>query len=612
MALPKFNTVHTKVTCLFHANDDIILAARIQTEGSEGGLKMANAHQVLVLVECDPMETRVAVLENGKVVDLEVEREPRIVENIYKGIVKTVVPGIDAAFVDIGLERNGFLYVADIVPGGVGVSGNANKEQFRNIKEAVREGDAILVQITRYGGPRKGVRLTTRIGIRGHYCVLLCQGSDHVGVSVKITDERTRERLRRLGEQLRPLDCGLIIRYHAANATPEAIALEVEQLYRRWQRMVKEFATAPAPSLLFSRPSIFADLLWDIAPPNTHRIIVDGEEEAEQLRSLARELRPELANKIEVYRGRSPLFEHYNVEPQLRSLFETVTPLPSGGYLVIEETEAATIIDVNTGRYTGNKNAAQTIMQTNQEAIEEVARQMRLRDLSGIVLVDLIDVLRSRDRNKLLSMFEQYVRRDRTPTKIVDLTPLGLVEITRHRRGESLWRVMTKPCPYCQGRGRVKTPLTLSIELRRKIRSFAATLWPDEDGEIVVGANPEVASWLVLEEESMELLEKQIGRPVTVIVNPSYPPEHFTLSLRPSEAIQPSLVGAEFICSLKALLPPEEPMFAVHGNRLVRLNGNERDDRDFVTVQVTEDKRWFCEGEVKAPARLEAKWRWGT
>jgi len=573
---------------------------------------MPNNRQVLVLVECDPMETRVAVLENGKVVDLEIEREPRIVENVYKGVVRSVVPGIDAAFVDIGLERNGFLYVADIVPGGVGILGSGNKEQFKSINEAVREGDEILVQVTRYGGPRKGVRLTTRIGLRGHYCVLLCQGSDHVGVSVKITDERTRERMRRLGEQLRPLDCGLIIRYHATNATPEAIAFEVEQLYRRWQRMVKEFTSAPAPSLLFSRPSIFADLLWDIAPPDTKRIVVDGAREAEQLKSLAKELRPELADKIEVYEGRSPLFEHFNVEPQLRSLFETVTPLPSGGYLVIEETEAATIIDVNTGRYTSSKNASQTIMQTNQEAIEEVARQMRLRDLSGIILVDLIDVLRSRDRNKLLNLFEQYVRRDRTPTKIVDLTPLGLVEITRHRRGESLWRVMTKPCPHCQGRGRVKTTLTLSTELRRKIRSFAATLSSGEKGEIVVSAHPEVASWLVLEEENMELLEQQIGRPVTVIVNPSFPPEHFTLSLRPPEVTQPSFVGAEFICSLKALLPPEEPIFAVHGNRLVRLNGSTEDKKEFVTIQITGDGRWFCEGEIKAPAHLETKWKWGT
>lgn len=573
---------------------------------------MPSSRQVLVLVECDPVETRVAVLENGRVIDLEIEREPRVVENVYKGVVRAVVPGIDAAFVDIGLERNGFLHVADIVPGGVGVSGTGNREQFRNVSEAVREGDEILVQISRYGGPKKGVRLTTRIGLRGHYCVLLCQGSDHVGVSMKITDKRVRERMYRLGEQLRPLDCGLILRYHAVSATPEAIAFEVEQLYRRWQKMVREFSSAPAPSLLFSRPSIFADLLWDIAPPDTERIIVDGVEEVEQLRNLARELRPELVDKIEAYEGRMPLFEHFNVEPQLRSLSETVVPLASGGYLVIEETEAATVIDVNTGRFTGDKKASQTIMQTNQEAIEEIARQMRLRDLSGIILVDLIDVLRSRDRNKLLSIFEQHVRRDRTPTKIIDLTPLGLVEITRHRRGESLWRVTTMPCPHCHGRGRVKTPLTLGIELRRKIRSFAATLSPEEEGAIVVAANPEVAGWLVLEARNMELLERQVGRPISVIVNPSFPPDHFTLSLRPLEEIQPSLAGAEFICSLRALLPLEEPVFAVHGNRLVRLNGSSDSEREFVTVSVTKDGRWFCEGEVKTPAHSETKWRWGT
>lgn len=573
---------------------------------------MASSRQVFVLVECDPMETRIAVLENGRVVDLEVEREPRLVENVYKGVVKAVVPGMDAAFVDIGLDRNGFLYVGDIVPGAVGISGDG-KGPFQSIREAVKEGDTVLVQIVRYGGPRKGVRLTTKIGLRGHYCVLLCQGSDHVGVSVKITDERQRERLRHLGEQLRPLDCGLIIRYHALRATPEAIALEVEQLYRRWQRMVKEFATAPAPSLLFTRPSVFADLLWDIAPPDTQRIIVDGEKEAEQLRALARELRPEMVDRIEVYRGRLPLFEHFNVEPQLRSLFDPVVHLPSGGYLVIEETEAATIIDVNSGRFVGNKNAAQTILQTNQEAIEEVARQMRLRDMSGVILVDLIDVLRSRDRNKLLQMLDQQMRCDRNPTKIVDITPLGLVEITRHRRGESLWRAMTKPCPHCQGRGRVKTPLTLSVELRRRIRSFAATLSPEEEGDIVVTAHPEVASWLVLEETHIEQLEQQVRRSLHVLVNPSFAPDHATFSLRTGvEAVTLSLVGTEFACSLNALLPPEEPLFAVHGNRLVRIDGEGSGQEKLVTVQIVQEGRWFCWGEVKAPAQWEARRRFGT
>ncbi|MFA0757372.1 MAG: hypothetical protein KEFWMYNX_001195 [Candidatus Fervidibacter sp.] len=556
-----------------------------------------SSRQVIVLVDCDPMETRIAVLENGKVVDLEVEREARIVENVYKGVVRQIVPGIGAAFVDIGLERNGFLYVDDIVPGGLGVSGQTQRDRFRNIREAVREGDKVLVQIARYGGPRKGVRLTTKVGLRGHYCVLLCQGSDHVGVSVKVTDERTRERLRRLGEQLRPLDCGLILRYHAAKATPEAIAMEVEQLYRRWQRLMRDFAKASAPSLLYSRPSVFADLLWDIAPPDTERIIVDGEAEAKRLQELAKELRPEFADRIEVYQGNTPIFEHFNVEPQLRAIFEPIVSLPSGGYLVVEEAEAATLIDVNTGRYTGRENTAQTIFQTNLEAIEEVARQMRLRDLSGIILVDLIDVLRSRDRNKLMGALEQALRRDRNPTKIVDLTPLGLVEITRHRRGESLWRQMTQPCPHCQGMGRVKTPLTLSIELRRRIRSFAATLSPQEKGVIVVSVHPEVASWMALEEEAMELLERQTNRPVYLFVNPASAPNHFTITLRPEEGLLSSFKDAEFVCSVRELLPQDEPMFAVYGNRLVRLSGR-WEDKEVIAVRITADGRWWCEGEV--------------
>jgi ribonuclease G len=555
------------------------------------------SRQVIVLVDCDPMETRIAVLENGRLVDLEVEREARIVENIYKGVVRNIIPGIGAAFVDIGLERNGFLYVDDIVPGGLGVSGQTQRDRFRHIREAVKEGDKVLVQVARYGGPRKGVRLTTKVGLRGHYCVLLCQGSDHVGVSVKVTDERTRERLRRLGEQLRPLDCGLILRYHAAKATPEAIAMEVEQLYRRWQRLMRDFAKASAPSLLYSRPSVFADLLWDIAPPDTERIIVDGEAEAKQLRELAKELRPEFADRIEVYRGNTPIFEHFNVEPQLRAIFEPIVSLPSGGYLVVEEAEAATLIDVNTGRYTGRDNTAQTIFHTNLEAIEEVARQMRLRDLSGIILVDLIDVLRSKDRNKLMAAFQQVMQRDRNPTKIVDLTPLGLVEITRHRRGESLWRQMTQPCPHCQGMGRVKTPLTLSIELRRRIRSFAATLSPQEKGVIVVSVHPEVASWMALEEEAMERLERQTNRLVYLFVNPASAPNHFTITLRPEEGLLSSFKDAEFVCSVRELLPQDEPMFAVYGNRLVRLSGR-WEDKEVIAVRITADGRWWCEGEV--------------
>jgi ribonuclease G len=556
-----------------------------------------SSRQVIVLVDCDPMETRIAVLENGRLVDLEVEREARIVENVYKGVVRQIVPGIGAAFVDIGLERNGFLYVDDIVPGGLGVSGQTQRDRFRHIREAVKEGDKVLVQVARYGGPRKGVRLTTKVGLRGHYCVLLCQGSDHVGVSVKVTEERTRERLRRLGEQLRPLDCGLILRYHAAKATPEAIAMEVEQLYRRWQRLMRDFAKASAPSLLYSRPSVFADLLWDIAPPDTERIIVDGEAEAKQLRELAKELRPEFADRIEVYRGNTPIFEHFNVEPQLRAIFEPIVSLPSGGYLVVEEAEAATLIDVNTGRYTGRDNTAQTIFHTNLEAIEEVARQMRLRDLSGIILVDLIDVLRSKDRNKLMAAFQQVVQRDRNPTKIVDLTPLGLMEITRHRRGESLWRQMTQPCPHCQGMGRVKTPLTLSIELRRRIRSFAATLSPQEKGVIVVSVHPEVASWMALEEEAMERLERQTNRLVYLFVNPASAPNHFTITLRLEEGLLSSFKDAEFVCSVRELSPQDEPMFAVYGNRLVRLSGR-WEDKEVIAVRITADGRWWCEGEV--------------
>ncbi|MCS7222966.1 MAG: Rne/Rng family ribonuclease [Armatimonadetes bacterium] len=557
---------------------------------------MKSRKSVQVIVEWDPLERRAAVLEDGKVVDLEIERDTPLAESIFKGIVKQIVPGIDAAFVDLGLERLGFLPLSEIVPSAIGISGDREKETFRSINEAVKVGDEVLVQISRYGGGTKGVSLTTAISLRGRYCVLVCQGSDAVGVSHQIMDEHLRSRLRRLGEQLRPLDCGLILRHHAVSASFEEIAAEVEELRSRWHQILLAFGQMPAPSLLHQRPSFLLELIWDLIPTETDQVIVDGEKAYKELIRLAAEMRPELLGKITSYTGRLPIFEAFNVEPQIKAALARQVYLPNGGYLVIDETEGATVIDVNTGRFVGHQSAAETILETNLEAVEEVARQMRLRDLGGVILVDLVDVLRSRDRQQVLRALERAIRKDRKPVRIIDLTPLGMLEITRLRQGPSYWKQLTKECEHCGGRGRVKSAFTVSREVAQKVRSVAASD-AFEGSQIVVVCHPEVGSWLVLDSESIKNLEERAGRAVILLVNWEYPLEKFLVRVMAWQQTV-TLVGRRLLVDSSMLLPPEEPTFAVCENRLVRLPDGEapRDGR----LLIVKEERWWCESRWDA------------
>ncbi len=552
---------------------------------------MTGNKRTWVIVDCDRLERRAAVLEDGKLVDLEVEREPPLAESIFKGVVRQIAPGIDAAFVDIGAERLGFLPISEVVPGALGVSEPQNGETFRSIHEAVQVGDTVLVQVHRFGSPMKGPGLTTVITLKGRYCVLVCQGSDSVGVSHQITDDDQRDRLRRLGEQFRPLDCGLIMRHHALIASAEDIAKDVEGLKRRWDELNAKFLTAPAPSLLYRRPSFFAEILWDMIPSTTERVIVDGHPDGQELVQIAREIRPDLVDKIELYDGLLPIFEAFNVEPQIRSALARQISLPSGGFLVVEETEAGTVIDVNTGRAAAHPSPSDTILETNLEAVEEVARQLRIRDLGGVILVDLVDVLRSRERQQVLKALERAIRRDRKSVRIIDLTPLGLLEITRQRQGPSLWRELTQECPHCGGRGRVKSAFTVSLELARQIRSTAAAT-PEDVCTLLVICHPEVASWLLLGKEMMEQLERRIGKAVVVYVNEEYSYEKFTVRSSKAE-LTTALTGRSLTVDPAALLPPEEPTFAVFENRLVRMP--EGEIRPGSRVIITAVGRWWCE-----------------
>ncbi|MBM3460210.1 MAG: Rne/Rng family ribonuclease, partial [Armatimonadetes bacterium] len=449
-----------------------------------------------ILINVDDRETRIAVLEHGRLVELHVEREERVVGGVYKGRVVNVLAGMDCAFVDIGLERNAFLYVGDILfddprsGGGGGGQGVRRTSRDVKIRDLTRPGQELLLQVVK--GPRgtKGARVSTRISIPGRYLVLMPDG-DHLGVSRKVDDVRERDRLRRIAEQLQPKGFGLIIRTEAEGRTEEELRQDLDYLLSTWKTISDRNRRQPAPVVLHKDLGLILKTLRDLFGSDTDRLVVDSAEEYDKIMDTLQQLAPDLVDRVVLYDEPEPLFLRYNVEEEIERLLRRKVWLKNGAYLLIDTTEALTTIDVNTGKFVGTSSLAETILRTNLDAVDEIARQLRLRDIGGMIVLDFIDMSASRDRQLVMRALETAFRRDRTRTKIAHISPLGLVEMTRKRTQENVTDVMTHPCPYCQGRGRVLSPETISIQLEREVRKRCA-------GEvceaILVYANPETAA----------------------------------------------------------------------------------------------------------------------
>ncbi|MCS6862336.1 MAG: Rne/Rng family ribonuclease, partial [Abditibacteriales bacterium] len=378
-----------------------------------------------ILINVAPHETRLAVVEKGKVVDFEVEREGRLLGNVYKGRVVNVVPGMDAAFVDIGLSRNAFLYVGDVIPDAL----EAGEEfvPYSSIQEALNVGEEVIVQIARPPISGKGARVTTRISLPGRYLVLLPHIPEHIGISRKILQPEERSRLRHLAERIRPLDHGIIVRTEAEGRSESELLADLNELLDLWHQIEHKAAQSRAPLLLHADMGLIGRAVRDALTSDVAELLIDSEAEYHEVMEQVRRMAPHAAARVKLYTDDVPLFERYHVEQEIARALEVVVPLPSGGYITIEETEAFTAIDVNTHRYVGTNKLADTVLQTNLEAAEEVARQLRLRDIGGIIVVDFIDMERPRDRVKVMSALEEAVRKDRTRTRIVHISPLGLV-----------------------------------------------------------------------------------------------------------------------------------------------------------------------------------------
>ena len=483
-----------------------------------------------ILINVTPQETRVAVIHSGVTQELHIERVANrgLVGNIYMGKVARVLPGMQSAFVEIGLERAAFLHVADIWEERLNGHGNGEpgKAAQRPIEKILAEGQPLLVQVVKDPIGTKGARLSTQISIAGRMLVYLPQDS-HIGISQRIEDEGERALLLEKVRQMLPADekGGFIIRTMAETATDAELLNDIGYLGKLWQDLRAKSLSAPSPSLLHQDLSLAQRVLRDFVSDSTGRILIDSRENFVKLQAFARDYMQNVLARLDHYTGERPLFDLYNVEDEIEKALARRVELKSGGYLIIDQTEAMTTIDVNTGGFVGVRNFDDTIFKTNLEAAQVIARQLRLRNLGGIIILDFIDMENEEHRNAVLAEFDKALARDRTRMTMSGFTQLGLVEMTRKRTRESLAHVLCESCPTCGGRGEVKAARTICYEILRESRQFSAREFRILAAQVVID--------LFLEEESQSLamLEDFIGKPVSMQAESSYSQEQYDIVL---------------------------------------------------------------------------------
>ena len=492
-----------------------------------------------ILINWSPQETRVAVIEYGAVQDVFVERalERGLVGNVYMGKVTRVLPGMQSAFIDIGLERAAFLHVADLLP-------NLNARHQRDdaasdadavtaptvppIEHQVYEGQAILVQVLKDPIGTKGARLTAQVSIAGRLLVFLPQ-DDHLGISQKIPFAQRQALKDRLLALRGDKGGGFILRTNAEDTSDEDLAQDMAYLQKMWQRIRSASKSQPAPSLLHSELSLAQRVLRDVSSQDTHVVRIDSRAQMAELQAFTQTFMPEMMPKLSLYTGERMLFDLFSVDAEIALALQRRVALRSGGYLVVDQTEALTTIDVNTGGFVGAKNFEDTIFKTNLEAAQALARQLRLRNLGGIVIVDFIDMRRDTHREAVLSELQKHLSRDRTKSMLGGFSPLGLLELTRKRTRESLAHILSETCPVCNGRGAVKTARTVCYEILRELLTEARNFNPL--GFRVI-ANPRVIDMLQ-DEESVHVsdLSAFVGKPIALQADPAVPPEHYDIVL---------------------------------------------------------------------------------
>jgi ribonuclease G len=469
-----------------------------------------------IVVHATAREKRVAILEDSRLVELMHERpdERRIVGDMYLGVVEAIVPGLQAAFVDIGGEKSAFLHASDLVAeeddedetGNGNGDGNGAKGRGRvrrrdrtypPIQDVLTKGQTLLVQVTKEPIGTKGARVTSQVSMPGRFLVYM-PTSTHVGVSRKIEDREERGRLKKMVRNvLKEGDGGVIVRTVGEELTQQSFDRELKGLRKAWEKVQKRQQGMKAPALVYQDARLTSGLIRDIFSDQIDRLSVDDVELHHEIKSYLGQVDPELLDRVELYEGDNPIFDEFGIEEEIRNAFRRKVDLPSGGHVVIEQTEALVSIDVNTGRYTGRKDPKQTILRTNMDAAVEIARQLRLRDVGGIIVIDFIDMDEEQSRNKVLQQMRTYIGRDRARTKLFAISELGLLQMSRQRVSPSLSQRMTEPCPYCEGTGRILAPETV---VRRVERALQRVSRAGRERGITILTHPVIALHLLEDE----------------------------------------------------------------------------------------------------------------
>ena len=513
----------------------------------------------VILINSTPEEVRVALVENDALAEIHIERarDRGIAGNIYKGKVVRVLPGMQAAFVDIGLPKAGFLHVSDFYPGvdelpmidADAVEGDAEDEPSAPeapsildapavpefsvtasesesapppLEERLRRGDEILIQVAKEPLGSKGARVTSHISLPGRYLVYL-PTTNHLGVSRRIEDEAERQRLRDIVLALKPPGAGFIIRTVCVGLSKRELQADMRFLIKLWNRILKRSEDASAPCQLHYDMDLILRSIRDLFTPDVAKVLVDRAVDHQRILDFVESFAPRLKTRIELHEGAEPLFDQYGIEPAISRALERRVWLKSGGYIVIDQTEALTTVDVNTGRYVGKHNQEETVLKTNLEAAREIVDQLRIRNLGGIIIIDFIDMMDPASRQRVMDAFDAALRQDKMRSNILKISELGLVEMTRKRTRASLSHQLTDPCPSCEGKGRIKSVATIAYEIMRRIRYVAGTA--PGSGRIVVRAHAAVAAFLCEDESlAMDSLERELGR--RVIVEAIEAPDH--------------------------------------------------------------------------------------
>lgn len=522
-------------------------------------LKIRSKTRRELFVNSESLETRVAVLENGKLEEFQVEHptEQRLVGSIFKGVIQNLEHDLQAAFVDIGMKKNAFLHYWDMIPDGsaldVDIDGSENGEsqersrggRRRNNGKSSRRrrydnddiskrfpaGSEIIVQVTKGAIGSKGPRVTANLSMPGRYLVMV-PGVQMKGVSRKIGDADERQRLKKLLARLPlPENTGLIVRTAAIGSRSRSLARDLRGLAVTWANLQDAIKNKPAPCCVYQEPDLVERIVRDWLTEDVDRITVDAEEEFNRLKEMAAVVSRRARSRMHLYKGELPIFDHYDIERQIDEAFRRKVNLPSGGYIVFDETEALIAIDVNTGRHKGEGSQEDAILNVNMEAVEEVARQLRLRNIGGLVVIDLIDMRSRKHQNTVFRAMKAALQRDRARTNVLPISELGILEMTRQRVEESLLSSMFVDCPYCKGRGNVRSPLGMSVDVQRQISAVCRKrAKSDQPLELQITIHPNVLERLKKEDEQFLVdLESRFDGKLTFRADPSKHVEYFSI-----------------------------------------------------------------------------------